>query len=166
MQCLIDHLAIGRDDDGEASTRAQRRRRWRMIVACERTAGAIKRDDVPRMRSAAARALCQLARELQCRDTIRENGGIERLVAVVRNDDNRVEARGRDKAAQAIANMAARDDAAKIAIAAANAIPALVELLESHLDEVSRSRSACMIQPTGAPRSNAKLAVPHIGPAF
>lgn len=94
-------------------------------------------DLAPRMRSAAARALCQLARELQCRNAIWNMGGIERLVAVVRTADDRVEPRGRDKAAQAIANLAARDDGVKFAIAAADAIPALVGLLASQLSQLS-----------------------------
>ncbi|KAJ8613957.1 hypothetical protein CTAYLR_008791 [Chrysophaeum taylorii] len=144
VECLIDHLAIDDDDDDDTDIspqhrrRRRRRRRRRYAMPDETRAD----DYVPRMRSAAARALCQLARELQCRNTIRDKGGIERLVAIVRNDDNRVEARGRDKAAQAIANMAARDDAAKLAIAAANAIPALVELLDSHLNDVRLARLA------------------------
>lgn len=118
-------------------------------------------DLAPRMRSAAARALCQLARELQCRNAIWNMGGIERLVAVVRTADDRVEPRGRDKAAQAIANLAARDDGVKFAIAAADAIPALVGLLASQLSQLSvryYSRSLCanLVAGTRRPRRSSR----------
>ena len=42
--------------------------------------------------------------------------------------------RAGDKAAQALANLAARDELNKAAITAAHAVPALVALLESQLD--------------------------------
>lgn len=103
-----------------------------------------------RLRSAAARALCQLARESQCRAAICGLGGVERLAAVVRTaDESIVEARGRDKAAQAIANLAARDDAAKAAIFEANAVPALVELLESHLRFYNNRGAGTSSSPVG-----------------